>query len=58
MNMWDELFDLAFTRPSVPLMNVFVCDRLQQEREEDSGSDEEFDGGLVVPGKIWKKLYK
>ena len=41
-----------------PLMNVFVCDRLQQEREEDSGSDEEFDGGLVVPGKIWKKLYK
>ena len=49
---------MAVTWPSVPLMNVFVCDRLQQEREEDSGSDEEFDGGLVVPGKIWKKLYK
>ncbi|KAK7113755.1 DNA excision repair protein ERCC-6-like isoform X2 [Littorina saxatilis] len=35
--------------------------RLQQEkdaREDDSGEDEEFDGGLVVPGKIWKRLYK
>lgn len=43
------------------MRNMFICGRLQQEkdeREEDSGSDEEFDGGLVVPGKIWKKLYK
>ncbi|XP_076449836.1 DNA excision repair protein ERCC-6-like [Babylonia areolata] len=36
--------------------------RLQQQKDaredDDSGEDEEFDGGLVVPGKIWKKLYK
>ena len=36
--------------------------RLQQEKDkredDDSGEDEEFEGGLVVPGKIWKKLYK
>ncbi|KAL8610511.1 hypothetical protein ACOMHN_060431 [Nucella lapillus] len=36
--------------------------RLQQQKdaraEDDSGMDEEFDGGLVVPSKIWKRLYK
>ncbi|PVD37640.1 hypothetical protein C0Q70_00237 [Pomacea canaliculata] len=33
--------------------------RIQQQRkEQDDSGDEEFEGGLIVPGKLWKKLYK
>ena len=29
-----------------------------EEEDSESDSDAEFDGGLKVPKKLWKKLYK
>ena len=41
-----------------PFFFTFRKQQEKEEREEETGMDEEFDGGLTVPAKIWKRLYK